>query len=227
MVCFLVLCAFNFQACVTALNRAPTSFTVAELFFGSPLFWFPFLLSFPILTMRLFSEEYRSGTIESLMTAPVRDTQVVLAKFFGALIFYLVLWVPTLALFGAFWWVSGQAPAETVPAMLGGYLLVLLAGAFYISLGCFASSLTSNQIVAAIITLSASCAMFFISLMWFFNPSLHPVIREAAYYVSTIDHMRDFSHGIFDTRPFVFYLSLTAFMLFLTYHSLQYRRWRA
>ena len=226
MMFFLFLYGFTFKSCVELLNRAPTNHTVAELFFGWPLFWFPFLLTFPILTMRLFSEEYRSGTIESLMTAPVGDAQVVLAKFFGALIFYMVLWVPTLGFFGVFWWVSGQAPAETVPAMLGGYLLVFLAGALYISMGCLASSLTSNQIVAAFITLSATCTLFFINLLWSASTMQHPVIREAAYYVSTTDHMRDFTHGIFDTRPFVFYLSVTAFMLFLTYHALQYRRWR-
>ena len=87
---FLLLTAAIFHAGLLALNREPSQTSVVEAFFNTVLFWFPFILLFPLLTMRLFSEEYKLGTIETLMTAPVRDGQVVLAKFLGSLFFYLI-----------------------------------------------------------------------------------------------------------------------------------------
>lgn len=226
MACILLLTGFNFQTAFTALNVESSSISLPEAFFNSLLFWFPFVLSIPLLTMRLFSEEYRVGTIETLMTAPVRDGEVVLAKFFGALVFLAVIWAPTLLYFGAFWWVSGIAPIETAAGLLGGYLLLLLAGAFYLSVGTLASALTANQVVAAVIAAAAVLGFFFIGLLWFFFPGESPALRSVAFYVSTIEHMAVFSRGVFDSRPVVFYLSMTSFTLFITYHAVQYRRWR-
>ncbi len=223
---FLILTGVNFQAAVTAMNAEPGTTSAVEAFFNSLLFWFPFLLVFPLLTMRLFSEEYRLGTMETLMTAPVRDADVVLAKYFGACVFYGLLWVPSLAYFGAFWWIAGVPPVEAPGPLLGAYAMLALAGGFYLALGCLASALTDNQIIAAIATFAIICVFFFLGLLWFFFPSTSPVLQSLAYYVSTLQHMADFSRGIFDTRPLVFYLSLTALTLFLTYHALQYRRWR-
>ena len=102
--------------------------------------------------MRLFAEEFKLGTIEPLMTAPVRDWQVVLAKYFGALFFYIILWIPTTLYFVIFQAVTHQPAADSTGAYLGGYLMILLLGMFYLSIGCFASVLTKNQIVAAIIS---------------------------------------------------------------------------
>src|SRR5947208_646909 len=86
------------------------------------------------------------------MTAPVRDSQVVLAKFFGALLFYIVLWVPTLLYFAIFQKITHQPAANSAGAYWGSYLMLLLLGMFYISIGCLASVLTKNQMVAAIIS---------------------------------------------------------------------------
>ena len=113
---FLLLTATNFHAGLIALNREPSQTSVVEAFFNTVLFWFPFILIFPLLTMRLFSEEYKLGTIETLMTAPVRDGQVVLSKFVGSLFFYLVLWAPSLLYFTIFRWISGQSAAESAGA---------------------------------------------------------------------------------------------------------------
>src|SRR2546423_785948 len=86
----------------------------AQKFSNSVFFWFAFVLIFPLITMRLFSEEFKLGTIEPLMTAPVRDLQVVLAKFFGALVFYIVLWIPTLLYFAIFQKITHQSAANSV-----------------------------------------------------------------------------------------------------------------
>lgn len=224
---FLLLIGFNFHAGLVALNREPGQVTVVEAFFNSVLFWFPFILIFPLLTMRLFSEEYKLGTIESLMTAPVSDMSVVLAKFFGALFFYVVLWLPSVLYFVVFYLLTGQNAGSTIGSYLGAYALLLLVGAFYLSIGCLASALTANQIVAAMISFAIIALMFFMSLISFLFLNVSPALRELTYYFSTLEHMADFSQGIFDTRPVVFYLTLTALVLFLTFHIFQYRRWKS
>jgi ABC-2 type transport system permease protein len=223
---FLLLTAANFHAGLVALNREPSQTSVLEAFFNTVLFWFPFVLSFPLLTMRLFSEEYKLGTIETLMTAPVRDGQVVLAKFFGSLFFYIILWAPSLLYFVVFRWVSGQSAAESFGAYLGAYSILILVGMFYLSIGCLASALTKNQIVAATVAF-ADLSDVFSGLLSFVFLKANSTLREFVYYFSTIEHMGEFSRGLFDTRPVVFYLSMTLFMLFLTFHVFQYRRWKS
>ena len=99
LVFFLFVSGADFYFQISFMNQRPVQYSVQEAFFNSVFFWFAFVLIFPLITMRLFAEEFKLGTIEPLMTAPVRDWQVVLAKFFGALVFYLVLWVPTSLLF--------------------------------------------------------------------------------------------------------------------------------
>ena len=223
---FLLLTAANFHAGLVALNREPGETSVVEAFFNTVLFWFPFVLIFPLLTMRLFSEEYKLGTIETLMTAPVRDGQVVVAKFLGSVVFYLMLWAPSLLYFVIFRQVTGQNAADAIGSYLGAYLLLILVGMFYLSIGCLASALTKNQIVAATISFALISLMFFLSLLSFFFLKASSTLRELTYYFSTIEHMGEFSRGLFDTRPVVFYLSMTIFTLFLTHHVFQYRRWK-
>ncbi len=138
---FVLLTSANFQFTLKLLNRTDGQVSVMVAFFNSPLFWFPFLLMFPLLTMRLFSEEYKLGTIETLMTAPVRDIQVVLAKFFGAFVFYMVLWIPSLLYFFIFQWQAQLSAAETISSYFGAYTIIALVGLFYLSLGCLASAL--------------------------------------------------------------------------------------
>jgi ABC-2 type transport system permease protein len=104
--------------------------------------------------------------------------------------------------------------------------MIILIGLFYLSIGCLASALTQNQIVAAVMAFALICMMFFVSLLSFLFLNASPALRELTYYFSTIEHMADFSRGIFDTRPVVFYLSMTTFTLFLTFHIFQYRRWK-
>src|SRR5437667_10995411 len=96
LVFFLLVSGVDFYFQVSFMNQRPASYSVQEAFFNSVFFWFAFVLIFPLITMRLFAEEFKLGTIEPLMTAPVRDSQVVLAKFFGGLVCYLILWIPPL-----------------------------------------------------------------------------------------------------------------------------------
>ena len=144
---FLFLSGFNFYTQISLLNGYPTEITVVEAFFMPALFWFPFVLSFPLITMRIYSEEFRMGTFETLTTAPVKDWQVVLSKFTGVLIFYCILWAPTLGSFAVFQYVTGKMAANAAGAFWGTYLLLFLMGGFYISIGCLASALTKDEAV--------------------------------------------------------------------------------
>jgi ABC-2 type transport system permease protein len=224
--CFLFISGLNFWFAVSILNRQPTEITVAEAFFNTVPFWLGCLLMFPLITMRTFAEEFRMGTIEPLMTAPVTDLQVVLAKYFGALAFYVILWLPSLLYFQVFSLVTNMPTVHTPQAMAGSYLLVFLVGMLYLSVGCLASALTNNQIVAAVLALAGDLFLILTGLVTFIMLNVTPLFRDLIGYFSTIEHMMDFSRGVIDTRPVVFYLSGTALMLVLTFQVFQYRKWR-
>jgi ABC-2 type transport system permease protein len=223
----LLVIGFNFYLGVLLLNQQPAELSVVELSFNMVPFWIVFILTFPLITMRAFSEEYRQGTIETLTTAPVTDWQVVLSKYLGALLFYVLLWAPTLIHFAIFQWVTDKTAANAVGAYGGTYLLLFLMGMFFTAIGCFASSLVREDINAAIIS---ACTIF----VWFFIPFMPEIMRttdtnvqEFFRYLSAAEHMREFSKGIIDSRQLVFYISSTAFLLALTFLSFQRRKWKA
>ncbi len=226
MVFFLLVTGVDFYFQISFMNQRPMQYSVQEAFFNSVFFWFAFVLIFPLITMRLFAEEFKLGTIEPLMTAPVRDWQVVLAKFFGALVFYFVLWVPTLLYFAIFQKITNQTAAGAAGAYWGSYAMLLLLGMFYISVGCLASVVTKNQIVAAIISFCAITLLFFLGLVQFILLDVSSTTRSLLGYFSAIEHMGTFSRGVIDTRPIVLYLSMTIVMLTVTYQVFQSRKWR-
>src|SRR3954451_668636 len=226
LVFFMLVTGVDFYFQVSFMNQRPAAYSVQEAFFNSVFFWFAFVLIFPLITMRLFSEEFKMGTIEPLMTAPVRDVQVVLAKFFGALIFYLVLWLPTLIYFWVFQSITHQPAAASRGAYFGAYLMLLLLGMFYLSIGCLASALTKNQIVAAVISFCAITLHFFSGLISFILQEVSSTTRQLLGYFSAIEQMGTLSRGEIDTRPMVLYLSMTIVMLTLTYQAFQSRKWK-
>ena len=174
----------------------------------------------PLLTMRLVSDEIRSGTIETLMTAPVTDTAVVVGKFLGVLAFYLVLLAGT-GVFLALMAIYGQ-PDLGVAAT--GYLGMVLLGAAYLSVGLFASTLTPYQLVAALVG-TAILATFAIMMQVLVAVGGEPWNYLAAR-LNAMTYFRDFSRGMFDTRGVAFFLSATALFLFLSVKTLESRRWR-
>ena len=224
---FLGLTGLCFYSSVSFLARGATQVTVVEAFFDSVPFWIGFILIFPPITMRVFSEEFKMGTIEPLMTAPIRDWQVVLSKFGGALIFYIVLWLPTLLYFVIFHQVAKVDGAVSAGAYWGSYLELLMVGMLFISVGCFASVLTQNQMVAAVISFTAITGFFLLGLVTFFTPNISPALRMLTSYCSVLEHMGEFSKGLIDSRRFVFYGSGTVLMLLLTHQVFQFRRWKS
>ncbi len=224
MIFFLVVTGFSFWLLTSVLVQGSAGATIMKELFSSIFFWIAMLIVVPVLTMRLFAEEKRSGTIESLMTAPVTDTAVVLAKYFGALSCFIVMWLPT-ALYAFILKAFSPltAPVDLGP-MLGGYAGAFLVGALYIAVGLFCSSLTSNQIVSAIVSFALISVAFFSGFITFLATS--PLVREIGAYGSSIAHMLDFSRGAVDTRPVVFYVTTAALMLFATIKVVESRKWK-
>jgi ABC-2 type transport system permease protein len=179
-----------------------------------------FLFIAPFLTMRLLAEEIRLGTVELLLTNPVRDIEVVLGKFLGVLGFVLAMLAMTLY-YPAMLFIFGTPD----PGPLGtGYLGVVLQASAFLAIGLAVSSTTENQIVAAFLA-------FAINLVLWLSESVAqfvgPPIGAAMKFLSITSHFQDFSRGVIDTSHLIFFLSVVAAALYLAYLSLQTRRWRA
>jgi len=211
---FLALMGLSFWLMVQMLMLGHVATPVSQVMFGESLFfWMAMLMVPPLITMRCVAEERRIGTMELLMTAPVGDATVALGKFAGALTVFLLLWIPTLSYV---FYLSKLAPYATpldVGALAGAYVGIGLIGAFFLSIGLFASTCTRNQMVAAISSFSLIAMYFFMG----FTPRFTelPLLHQSAHYISCLTHMIDFSRGVLDSRPVVLYLSLTALMLFI------------
>jgi len=174
----------------------------------------------PLLTMRLVAEENRSGTLETLMTAPVTDAQVIIGKFLGALGLYVLLLAATVVYFLLI--VAYGQPDWGVAAM--GYLGMLLLGATYISVGLFASTLTRYQLVAGLIGIAI--LTFFTAGLYLLVMALPAGTGAVLSKANMITNFADFSRGVFDTRGVVFFVSMTLFFLFISTKVLESRRWR-
>jgi gliding motility-associated transport system permease protein len=173
----------------------------------------------PLITMRLFAEERRSGTIELLLTYPVRDGAVLVGKFLAALALYALMLALTL-LYPLL--VFAFTRLEWGP-VLTGYVGLLLLGAAFIAAGIFASSLTENQIVAAMTTFGV------LLLFWVIGWTADTVGGTGGRilsHLSLIEHFDNFGKGVLDTRDIVYYLSFIALALFLSLRSLEARRWK-
>lgn len=168
------------------------------------------LLVCPALSMRLLAEERRSGTIESLLTAPVGAAGVVLGKYAAALTTYVLIWIPTL-LYAVILRKTGNVQW---PVVLASYLGLFLVGAQYLAIGILSSSLTKSQFVALLITVLVQFGLFVLGIgEYIFDPGL---LHELCSYVSLAGHMEDFAKGVIDTRRVLYDISLALFCLFLT-----------
>jgi ABC-2 type transport system permease protein len=169
--------------------------------------------------MRTYSEEKRSGTIELLLTSPITDVQIILGKFLGAMLLYGAMLAVTLIHIGILF-MFGDPEWKPIAT---GYLGLLLMGGCFLSLGLFISSLTKNQIVAAMATFAVFLMLWVISwISTFVGPTTQTVLQ----YLSLTEHFDDFAKGIIDTKHVIYYLSFMAFGLFLTAKSVDSERWR-
>jgi ABC-2 type transport system permease protein len=202
-------------------------------------FWLVFLLMPALLTMRLLAGERGSGTLEMLLTAPLRDWQIVLAKFTACYLFFILMWLPTAVYLPALLdlnWDGEVLRAGVDPwPFVTAYVGLALAGAMFVAIGLFVSSLVADQLLAVVLTLFAN--LLFAAggfLLAFITGGLRGAdvdagnpLYQVLYYVTVPLHFeRAFTRGQIDTRQLVLYVSVTVFCLFLTARSLESRRWR-
>jgi ABC-2 type transport system permease protein len=220
------LMGLSFVVMLAQLQGAPMPMPLTELFFLTPFFWVIVLLAGPVITMRLFAAERSSGTYETLMTTPVRERDVVLAKFTAAMVFYVVLWLPLLFCLGIVRRYTDDPSALDAGTVSATYLGILLIGATFIAMGCLGSALTRSQTVAAMLGLGLGAALFMTSFLSDYFQSLGPWVRAVLAGFALVDQMRDFSRGVVDTRAVVFHLGLVFLFLFLTLRAVESRRWK-
>ncbi len=177
------------------------------------------LFVLPMITMRTYAEEKRSGTIELLLTSPVTDVQIIVGKFLGALALYAAMLVVT-ALYVALLFRYGDPEWRPI---VSGYLGLFLLGACFISIGLLVSSMTRNQIVAGMATFGVFLMLWVIGWIGDFAG---PTTRTIVSYLSITEHFDDFSKGVIDTKHVIYYLSFITFGLFLTAKAVDSERWR-
>lgn len=195
--------------------------TLDSLFIIAP--WI-FLFLVPAVTMRMFSEERRSGTLELLLVRPLTDLQIVLAKFVAAITLVLISLVPTLVYFWSVCMLGNPPGNLDTGAIAGSYLGLFFLASCYASMGLFASSVTENQIVAFIVAVLLSFFFFTgFELMSALPLSLR--LENILIYIGINEHYRSISRGVVDTRDLIYFISLMALFLFLTRTVLQSRKW--
>jgi len=222
MVLSITLMGFLYFLTLMTISSEEQELMPPSLFFS--MFWVPVLLIVPMLTMRSLAEERRLGTIETLLTAPVRPIQVVLAKYFAAYGFYLLVWIMAAAFPLITSYVLRQPETNSLlfhsGSTIGGYLFISASGALFVAIGIFSSSLTRSQLVAGMLSFSI---LFMLIIGVAAINILQLETGDNAYfsdaviaYFQIFDHFEDFSRGLIDTRPFVYYFSGAAAVLGLS-----------
>ena len=176
----------------------------------------------PAISMRLISEELRSGTFERLMTSPVSDAQVVLGKWLGALVFFCIMLTPLVIHTIALEVVGSPEFGPIVTGLVG----LVLVGALYLAIGVFASSWSQNQIIAFLITVFIIALPTFAAYYASGQTTPNPAFNRLINYLSVNQQYADFAKGLIDIRNFVYFASATALFLFLSVTLVQSRRWR-
>ncbi len=220
---FLAFMGLIFTKILETYAGAPQEYSPAKIYFD--LFWLPACVMVPLLTMKCLAEERRLGTIETLLTTPVTTTEVVLAKFGAAYFLYAALWGSTVGFFYILKRFSGDARFLDSGPLLGGFLFIAISGLFFVGIGVFASSLTSNQSVAGIL----GCVMLATLIIggnalsdsvWLDQGILRPA-KTLIEYGHVFSHRDDFTRGVIDVRHLLFYVSGTVLSLIFSILSVE------
>lgn len=223
----LLLLGFSLNDIVTKLNGVPIEAPITEVIYSTIYFWLILLLTTPIITMRTFALEKFTGTFETLMTTPVGDITVVLAKFFGSLIFYIVAWLPLVAYLVILRrYVEHSAATLDVFVLMSTYMGIILIGGLFIAMGCFASALTRSQLIAAVLSFAFVLVLFLLSMRSLVAVEATGWEADLFAHISMTEHMQDFARGVVTLSSVTFYLSLIVFFLFLTWKVVESRRWK-
>jgi len=185
---------------------------------------FVFLFLIPAITMRFFAEEKKSGTIELLMTRPLTDLQVILAKYFAGLILVIISILPTLVYFFSVYQLGYPKGNIDTGGMWGSYIGLLFLGASFVAIGLFASSISDNQIVSFILAVILS-GFIYIGFEFIFGLDLFGPVDLLVKSLGISSHYAAMSKGVIDTRDVIYFLSLITFFILLTKFSMEKRKW--
>jgi ABC-2 type transport system permease protein len=224
-----LLLGLSFVELIVGLGNEPFTAPVTEMFYGTFYFWLILMFATPVITMRLFALEKSTGTFETLMTTPVGDLQVVMAKFTAAIVFYMITWLPLLACLFLVRHFTNQAGALDAGTVGGMYLGIFLMGCVFLSLGCLASAISQSQMTAAMIGFVFGISLFSLAYLAKATQSKLAVAHwqtQALSYFNLFDQMEDFALGVVDTRALIFYVTATFLFLFLTLRVVESRRWK-
>jgi len=233
---FLILLAFqfvawlNFWELVDSLSRPQQSFSslrdpLNNYISGSTPFWIALLVAVPALTMRLIAEERRSGTIETLLTVPVTETEVVVAKWLAGVLMYLVLLLP-FAIYLPFLYYQAHFRFDPGPVAALGVGLTTM-GMMFVAIGLFFSALTRNQIIAAIWTFVTLFLLVLLTLLGYtYALSSQAPWADAVRFAAVLYQVQSFGTGQLDLRFIAMHLSVAAFMLYATVKVLESRRYQ-
>jgi ABC-2 type transport system permease protein len=221
-----LLTGLSFVVLLQNIGTDPSQMPVTEMFYRTYFFWLIVLLVSPVITMRLFALEKAAGTFETLMTTPAGDVQIVAAKFSAALLFYLVAWLPLAACLFIIRHFTHQNAGLDGGTGVGMFLGILLTGSLFLSLGCFASSLTRSQMTAAMVSFVLGVSLFAMGFLAEGIPIASRWQSQVISYFGLFEQMHDFARGVIDTRTVVFYVSATFLFLFLTLRVVESRRWK-
>lgn len=210
---FLALSGFFFAR---DLNDPFPQASLVNFFEGATII---LILIAPVLTMRLMAEEQKLGTIELLLTSPVRDWEVIIGKYLASFIFLIATLALTLYYTVLLYVFASPDPGP----IYAGYLGLALYGGAALAIGLLCSTLTSNQIVAAVVAMGILLVMFFADLA---SDNISGTASTVISEISIRSHFDDFDRGVIDTKHVVYYLSVIAFFLFMSIRALESRRWR-
>ena len=185
---------------------------------------FVFLFLIPAITMRSFADEKKSGTIELLMTQPLTDLEIVLAKFFAGVILVIFSLLPTLVYFFSVYKLGFPPGNLDIGGMWGSYLGLLFLGSSFVAIGIFCSSISDNQVVAFIITVFL-CAFLYMGFELIYTFILSGKTGLIIQSLGINSHYSSISRGVIDTRDLVYFLSITGLFILLTKLSLESRKW--
>lgn len=228
LLAFQVIAWFNFWELVDGLNRRQQSFSslrdpLNNYLAQSIPFWIGLLVAIPALTMRLLAEEKRSGTIETLLTVPVTEAEIVVSKWIAGVVMYLVLLLP-FAIYLPFLYYQAKFYFDPGPLISLSLGLTTL-GMMFVAIGLFFSSLTRNQIIAAIWTFAVLFLFVFMTLLlYFYAAGQRLEWAEGIRFVAVLLQVQSFGMGRFDLRYVALHLSVSIFMLYLTVKVLEFRR---
>jgi ABC-2 type transport system permease protein len=223
---FLLVHGYSFYLlCEVLSQRQAVTSSVMQYFFGGTfLYWLFLMFVASALTMRLFSEERQQGTLEALLTAPVREEALVLGKYLAALVFYLALWAPTLAypLLLHAHASAGAAQGIDPGPIAAGYLGTLLCGLSALGIGVLGSALSRSQVLAAVLSFVTLSLLLLVGMLADVYVK-HEGLRQALLHVNLFHHMDELGRGILDSRRVVYHLSLAAAALFVAGRVLKVR----